>query len=529
MASSGDDSRFLWSDTPEAIEGFRSLVGGYHYDDRTICELLGIKSGHSLSERDLSTLLAKTEQRTPLNALVRLFLVGVPVEAGWIEEVIAPMRLADWEAAGLVQVEALDTPGGSAAPCRVRDPGVSREAGSVRGRIKLVAFQGLLVAFDLPPWVEGGRHEDYVMGIGSSTLTLANLTIRRRMRRALDLGTGCGILALLAARHCDEVVAVDRNARAVRFAAFNARLNGLKNVSCRQSDLFSGVAGQPFDLVVCNPPFVVSPETSYIYRDGGVAGDGLVQSIVRQVPAVLVEGGFCQMLCNWAHIEGQDWQARLRDWGRGTGCDVWAMRSDTLDAEGYAAKWIRHTERDDPEHYQQRFEAWTEYYRSQRIEAVSGGLITMRRRAARPDESGGGNWFRGDDAPEKMLGSAGEDVAGAFEARDFLDAARDDAVLLRQRLKVSPHVVLKQSLRPSAEGWATTEASFHLEQGLAYSGQADPFVANLVARCDGSRTLGELMDGLAGELGKPAVEIAPVLLDVVRRLIERRFLLNRLE
>lgn len=56
---------------------------------------------------------------------------------------------------------------------------------------------------------------------------LAALTVRRSIGTALDLGTGGGVQALLAARHSRRVVAVDVNPRALRYTAFNARLNGL--------------------------------------------------------------------------------------------------------------------------------------------------------------------------------------------------------------------------------------------------------------------------------------------------------------
>jgi release factor glutamine methyltransferase len=72
----------------------------------------------------------------------------------------------------------------------------------------------------------------------------------------LDLGTGSGALAIEAASRSTRVVAVDINPEAVRCARINALLNTLDNrIDVRLSDLFEAVAGERFDLIVCNPPF----------------------------------------------------------------------------------------------------------------------------------------------------------------------------------------------------------------------------------------------------------------------------------
>jgi release factor glutamine methyltransferase len=73
----------------------------------------------------------------------------------------------------------------------------------------------------------------------------------------LDMGTGSGITAVVAAKFARRVVAVDINAAAVRCASINARLNKLEQrIETRHGDLFAPVAGERFDLVLFNPPFL---------------------------------------------------------------------------------------------------------------------------------------------------------------------------------------------------------------------------------------------------------------------------------
>lgn len=86
---------------------------------------------------------------------------------------------------------------------------------------------------------------------------------------------------------------------------FNARLNGLSNIACLEGDLFGPVRGRMFDLVIMNPPFVISPEMKYIYRDSGMEADQVCQKIVRKVPRFLNEGGYCHILVTGRNMPGR--------------------------------------------------------------------------------------------------------------------------------------------------------------------------------------------------------------------------------
>ncbi len=73
--------------------------------------------------------------------------------------------------------------------------------------------------------------------------------------RVLDMGTGCGVNAILAATTAGDVVAVDINPVAVEAARRNAERNGVGDrIEVRESDVFSHVEGE-FDLIVFDPPF----------------------------------------------------------------------------------------------------------------------------------------------------------------------------------------------------------------------------------------------------------------------------------
>ncbi|MGZ8740637.1 MAG: methyltransferase, partial [Gaiellaceae bacterium] len=145
-------------------------------------------------------------------------------------------------------------------------------------------FEGLEIASDP---AEREYEEDFVLGAGPASRLLARLTIRQHANAVLDLGTGSGVQALLASRHADRVVAVDVNSRALAIGELNARSNGIVNVEWRKGSWLEPVWGERFDLVVSNPPYVISPDSSYSYRDSGEHMDALVLRLLVEIPGVL--------------------------------------------------------------------------------------------------------------------------------------------------------------------------------------------------------------------------------------------------
>jgi SAM-dependent methyltransferase len=462
-----------------------------------VLQAIGATDSAAIKENDSLLLMHRTRGGTPLATLIRLFLIEVVVPISDLEKAIEPMTLDEWEEMGLITV---------------RD-------GQAAARIKLFPYQDMVIAYDLPRRLLTEEGADYVMGVGGSSITLANLTVRRECGSALDLGMGCGFEAFLAAKHCGKVVAVDRNPRAVAFATFNAKLNGLSHVECREGDLFEPVAGMTFDLIVSNPPFVISPESRYIYRDSGMAGDEICRKIVREAPGYLREGGFCQILCNWAEYADADWREGLKGWCDGSGCDVLVMRNQSKDVATYAATWLRHTEKLETDNLSELFDDWMAYYKEQGIERVGGGVITMRRRGA------GANWFRADDGVETIYGPGGDYIVKVFAAQDFLEGVSDDAALLGIPFTVSPDLRVLEQKEPSPGEWSVEVSEVHLSRGFFQKGKIDPYVENLLIGCDGTKPLRGLIADMASALGVEVARIESAVCSMVRDFVGRGFLL----
>ena len=168
--------------------------------------------------RGLAVLPLRASGGGPLGLLVRLFLGADVVDAESVAPVLAPVTLDQLAAAGLVE----------------------RSQGGVRSLVRLDPVDGLVVASD-PQRPRERFAADHVISVGPASRTLAAVTVRRQASTALDLCCGSGIQALLAARHCKQVVGTDLNPRALRLAVLSAALSGVENVEWRLGDLLEPV------------------------------------------------------------------------------------------------------------------------------------------------------------------------------------------------------------------------------------------------------------------------------------------------
>jgi release factor glutamine methyltransferase len=146
---------------------------------------------------------------------------------------------------------------------------------------------------------------DYVFQVGEnvyepaedSFLFAESLQVREK-DKVIDMGTGCGILGILAAAKAEEVLAVDINPYAVTCAKENAKLNHtFGKMFFAQGDLFGPVrAGERFDLILFNAPYLPSEadeESSWLDRawGGGVSGRDVINGFVREAPKYLKHDG----------------------------------------------------------------------------------------------------------------------------------------------------------------------------------------------------------------------------------------------
>jgi hypothetical protein len=354
---------------------------------------------------------------------------------------------------------------------------------------------------------------DYVERVDQASKTLSYLTVRRRASCALDLGTGCGIQGLMAAGHSTKVFSVDINPRALSFAAFNARLNGFSNLECLEGSWCEPVAGRTFDLIVANPPYVISPESAFLFRDSGHPGDTLCRKVVGEAAAHLQEGGFATILCNWVHGTHQDWSAPLREWVNETDCDALLLHYGSDQALTYATRWNRSLLRVDRKRFEETLNRWLTYYRELGIDAIAYGAVVLRRRTAST------HWVHAVEVPAGPSGQSGDHILRIFAARDLLETAAGEQLLDQTFALVEGHR-LDQTLSYREGQYISQPAMMRLSQSIGLEGTVDSQVLGVLFACDGRRVLRQVINEASDQLGLDESALIEPSVTTMRRLLE---------
>jgi SAM-dependent methyltransferase len=339
--------------------------------------------------------------------------------------------------------------------------------------------------------------------------------VRGPAEAALDVGCGGGVQSLLAARHVERVVGVDVNPRAIAFARFNARLNGVANVEFREGSLFEPVAGERFDRVVCNPPYVISPESELLFRDGGRDGDAFCEEVVRGAAEHLAPGGFATAVVNWVMDPAEPWSRPLERWVAGWACDAVLLRLETSEPLDYAAAWNRDP---DGERYAAALDRWLAYYEAHGIRAIGMGAVVLRRRAA------GVPWVRALDLPSRPRAQASDAILQAFAAQDRLEELGTSEQMLAARFRSADDLRLTQVAALRDGRFATDSTGLALDGPLPFEGRADTAALRLLQLSDGSRTLGEIAAAIRSGPDGPSGALVASLVEAARRLVTFGFL-----
>lgn len=375
--------------------------------------------------------------------LTALFMLGEPVGAAALETALPRTGVAGALTIGLV------VPTQSASGEQRYAPAVDlrpHEAEDAHGSVRW------WVASDLGELVTGqALAPDHVLGIGRAGLTLAALTPRKPVETALDLGVGCGIQTLYLLRHVRQVVATDISTRALKFTAFNVALAGVDSarVQLRQGNLLEPVAGQRFDLIVSNPPFVITPPSVrqaglplMEYRD---AGGPILPALVRGLEDHLNPDGVAVMLGNWEHREGTSWRTSVNQW-IGKSLDAWIIQREVQDPVEYAAMWLRDgglTPERSGIAFENALAAWQEDFDSRQVSGVGMGYLVFHAPGGVVEP-----WRVLEEVPTSGQGALGEHLAQVIAAHEALRGL-DDAQVAALKLRTASGLSKEEALTPT--------------------------------------------------------------------------------
>ena len=496
----------------------------------------------------------------PAATLTRFFVLGQPERASALDAALLTLGACGLGSLGLAATideaeaaSALVMPRAGGAP--KREPKEEREEASSPQAPSLPTMRDpdeespeseveadpwMRALFDLRPHaasLPGGDHEwwvvsdlaevqtgkplsdDHVLGIGGATLTLLEMTVREHVDSALDVGCGCGIQALYLATHADRVVATDLSSRACALTQFNAALNEAV-IHVREGSLFEPVEGETFDLIVTNPPFVITPDSVrgaaglLEYRDGGMDRDNLIRAVLRGAPACMNEGGTLQMLANWEIPADRNpdtqWSWRVDSWLDGLPVDAWVVQRDVLDPARYVDMWIRDSggqlmARAD---YERAFTSWLADFRSAGTGAIGMGFVALRRLDEAEAASGGKRAY---DLSLDGHAPRGRDVAWALaslRAPELWDIALTRASDVREERHYVPGSPDPELL------------IMHQGGGLGRSVPVSSSVSAVVGASDGELTVGQIAAAVAmlteTDVDDVRAEIEAPLRDLIR-------------
>jgi methylase of polypeptide subunit release factors len=525
------------SDLPALLEALAADLRAVGYTVDGVAELLG-ETAHAALGRDqlipalIVTGRAAGEPATAaLAAVVRLWLLAEPQRAGSLDAALPGVRTA-----GLMKLGLVEPAGEDLVQAKVDlrpygwDPTIGEDGAAEGGA-------DLWVASDLAAHQRAGvlRH-DHVLGIGQASTTLVQVTARRHVARALDLGTGCGIQTFHLLHHAEHVTATDISVRALAFTRFNLMLNAAElhldpadldaRVSLRLGSLLEPVTGEEFELVVSNPPFVITPRSpgetatdQFTYRDGGLPGDEIVSSLVRALPSVLAPGGTAQLLGNWEIPAGAAWAERPQSW-TSPAADAWFIQREQVGPDQYAETWLQDaSENRDRSLYQDSYAAYLDDFASRNVAAIGFGMIWLRR----PADGAGRVLSRFEEITYPIEQPVGPHLGAAVKRADWL-AAHD---LAGAHLLVADDVTEERHQRPGAEH----PGVILLRQGagLRRTNLLSTELAGFVSACDGDLSVGQIIGALEALLGGyegfDAAAFRTGLLEEVGNLVRDGFLL----
>lgn len=472
---------------PDAIARLREALVRADYTADGVLDLIGPVAQTALYRNETVPARRATGGGSRLETLVRLFLLqmAVPEQAA---AAALPLEVA--LAGGLV----------------------TRDGGQVRAVLDVRPYdEGFYVVSDIGAGLDGVTRllrPDHVVGVGGASTTLAEITVRPPVGRALDVGTGCGVQGLHLAGHAEHVVATDVLPRALELARLTAALSGVP-LDLREGSLFEPVAGERFDLVVSNPPFVIAPTGRFTYRDSGMRGDEVCRQLIGEAPARLTEGGWFQCLANWVHRDGEDWRDRVGSW-LPEGCDAWVIQREVQDPAEYVSLWL-HDSGDirTPEHLA-LYDAWLDAFATEGVTGVGFGWVTLRRTDASQAAVRVQEW------PHPVEQPLGPHLQAWATRQDWLRGRGDDE-LLSALLRVADDVVQEQVGRPGEED--PEHVLLRQQRGLRRAERVDTVTAGLVGACDGTLSVGQIVDAIAVVLDEDAAVLRRDVPAAVRRLV----------
>jgi methylase of polypeptide subunit release factors len=437
------------------------------FNEAMLRDRLDVQPGRDLDLGGFSTRPPrKPKVGDGLDALLYLFILGESLPTAEVMSLLPP---AVWDTLSQTRLVILDP----SAPTR-----------SIAG-VALYPIRDLLIASDR--WVNPDHSPRQMFAdvvypaLTKSAKQFVDYTSYEPCEDFLELCAGTAPAALLASRSAKNVWATDIAERSIHFAKFNAALNGIRNVTFAQGDLYQPVEGRRFDRIAAHPPYVPVLQPAEIFYGGGESGEEITKRIIAELPPRLKPGG--RLYCRTLGIEqpGQSFESRIREWlgDKHVEFDVALFVFQNLEPRQFAVEEtvIKNGGRE-------QFAQWEKLFSRNNVQELVIGMVVIQRRAEQ----------RPAFTIRRTMGKNAPAAAIEWAMRWEAEMQRENAAreLLHARLLTAPgvEIIVRHVLR---DGEIAPE-SFTLSIDMPFSTdcKAQPWMALLLARCDGKTTVAEL-------------------------------------
>jgi carbamoyltransferase len=326
------------------------------YNEANICQLLGVTSQQNIEPTYLHYYDRHKLPQSALGDLIRLFLLRGALTKSKLQEIFGNELFSTLCSLGLL----------------------IRRGENWVSRVDLFSVAGLYLVTDHRYMIlaEDEIHEDAVMYVGMDSMGLVYTAPQYPAQRVLDLCCGSGIQSLVASRYAQEVVGIDINPRAVRFARFNAQFNGICNTHFCLGNLYEATSGQ-FDTILANPPFVPSPSQQCRFRDGGLTGEDILARIISESAKYLTPNGRLFIVTDLVNI--QEYESKLEHWWQGGAAHKLVLgtadRNDILFSVPHCHTAFNQTW----DEYNTELDQWLQNFHTTGLRAVNFGYILICR------------------------------------------------------------------------------------------------------------------------------------------------------
>ena len=356
---------------------------------------------------------------------------------------------------------------------------VERAGEAFRATVLLYPLAGLHIASDFPGRDIGDA--DFVFpAISQQTWEYLSILPDTPCDSLLEIGTGSGAAALLAARYAKSVIATDISPRCLLFAELNRRLNAVEGVRFVESDVYDGLAaGETFDRIAAHPPYVPWTGKQDTYRHGGPDGEAILRRLLEGLSARLRPGGSCHLATLGLDTVDAPLESRVRATigDAEADFDLLIAERQVLTPLEFVLPW--------KEGEDMTFEeAWglSQALQTAGAKALVRCSILLERR-------------EGQGEPKTLRRAAGQ-ATGAVElahelARERLQWDWDN--LLDSAPELAGEIELETVSLPSDEGWRPRTRILNADYPFAFRTDCPAWAAALIPQIDGRRTLRELL------------------------------------